>query len=163
MVILSVLGALLIAIQVALAVLPNIELVSLLVAIYALVLGKYCFAPIYVFVLVEGLLYGFGIWWVHYLYVWSLLAVVCLALRRYASTPVIVIVNGAFGLLFGALCALTYLFIGGIPGAIAYWLSGLPFDFLHCVGNIVAALVLFRPLYRVFERMLGGLFAKEPA
>ncbi|MDL2235197.1 hypothetical protein LJC07_03450 [Christensenellaceae bacterium OttesenSCG-928-L17] len=156
--ILGMLGALLTVAQVALAVLPNIELISVLITVYALVLGKHCFAPIYVFVLLEGLLYGFGMWWAHYLYVWPLLAAVVLLLHKRFSMPLAVLINGAFGLFFGALCALTYLFIGGYNAALAYWISGLPFDFLHCAGNVAAALVLFRPLLRIFQKMLGGVF-----
>ena len=70
-------GALLLAVQVVLAPLPNVELVSLLVALYAIEFPRQIPGALAVFVLLEGLIYGFGIWWVMYLYVWPLLAAVC--------------------------------------------------------------------------------------
>jgi energy-coupling factor transport system substrate-specific component len=149
----GLLGALLIAAQVALAFLPNIELVSLLVIVYTLVLGKKVFFPIYVFALVEGLIYGFGIWWISYLYIWSILAIVVLMLRKYERPLFWVIVSGLFGLMFGALCAVPYLFTGGLGAAAAYWVSGIMFDLLHCGGNIVAAALLFKPCYGVMKKL----------
>ena len=37
--------------------------------------------------------------------------------------------------------------------AVSYFLSGIPFDLLHCVGNAALAAVLFKPLDRVFQAM----------
>ena len=66
----GVLGAVLLVVQVALAPLPNIELVSLLVMLFTLALGRYVAYSLAVFVLLEGLIYGFGLWWFSYLYIW---------------------------------------------------------------------------------------------
>ena len=141
--------------QVALAVLPNVEVVSLLVILYSLFLGRQVFLIIYAFVLLEGCLYGFGLWWVSYLYVWTLLAVVALSLRQTEAPALFwAIVSGFFGLAFGALCALPYLVIGGIAAAVSYWLAGLGFDLIHCVGNFLVCLLLFRPLHRLLSRLL---------
>ncbi len=147
----GMLGALLVVVQVGLAFLPNIELVSLLIIVYALVVGKAVFAPIAVFVLTEGLIYGFGLWWLNYVYIWPLLALLALSMRKERSRVVWAVVSGGFGLLFGALCALPYLFIGGTPTALAYWIGGIPFDILHGIGNAVAAFFLFKPSVKAFE------------
>ena len=64
---LGILTAVLLGGQVALAALPNVEIVSLLVILYALLLGRQAFLVVYAFVLLEGCLYGFGLWWVSYL------------------------------------------------------------------------------------------------
>ena len=64
MVIFAFLGAILVVVQFALSSLPNVEVVSLLVYIYAKVFGKKALIPVYVFVLIEGLIYGFTIWWI---------------------------------------------------------------------------------------------------
>lgn len=66
----GILSAVLLAAQVSLGFLPNIEIVTLLIIVYTLVLRKKVFFVIYVFVLLEGLIYGFGLWWLNYLYVW---------------------------------------------------------------------------------------------
>ena len=60
-----------------------------------------------------------------------------------------------FGLGFGALCALPYLVTGGPAAALSYWLAGLGFDLVHCIGEIfLVCLLLFRPLHRLLERLL---------
>ena len=35
----------------------------------------------------------------------------------------------------------------------AWWVSGIPFDLLHCAGNFVIALVLFVPLRKLMGRL----------
>lgn len=124
----GILSALLIIGQVALGFLPNIEVVTLLVIAYTLVFGKKVFFIIYIFVLVEGLIYGFGLWWINYLYVWSVQAAVTLFFRKQKSVLFWSILSGFFGITFGALCALPYFAIGGPQAAFAYWISGLAYD-----------------------------------
>ena len=146
-------GAILVTAQLALSFLPNIELVSLLIIVYALVLRGKVFYPVYIFVLAEGLIFGFGIWWISYLYIWAVLAAAVLLMRKTESAVFWAIVSGVFGLLFGALCSIPYLFIGGAGAAAAYWINGIPFDLLHCVGNAAAAAMLFRPSYKIMKRL----------
>ena len=153
-VILGLMTALLLVAQVGLSFLPNIELVSLLIIVYTMVFRKKVFLIIYTFVLLEGLIYGFGTWWFTYLYVWTVLALLAWAFREMESTLGWAILNAAFGLMFGALTALTNLFISGIGGMISYWVAGIPFDLMHCAGNFATALVLFKPLTALFERLL---------
>lgn len=149
--------------QVALAFLPNIELVSLLVIVYTIVLGKKVFFSIYIFVLAEGLIYGFGLWFINYFYVWAILAVAVLLLRKIGNTVVWVIVSGAFGLLFGSLCAIPYLFMGGIGAAVAYWVNGIIFDLMHCGGNLLAGALLLKPCLTVVKKLYGGQPEAHPA
>lgn len=49
------------------------------------------------------------------------------------------------------MCSIPYLFIGGIHTAVAWWVSGIPFDMIHGVSNLVLMLVLYKPLRRVLE------------
>lgn len=152
------LSAILIVVQVAKAVLlpflPNIEFVSLFIIVYTLVLRKKVFYIIYVFVLAEGFIFGFDPkWWVSYLYIWSILSIAVLLLRKYDNIIVWAIVSGVFGLLFGTLGTIPILFISGIGGAVAYWIAGIPYDLLHCGGNIAAAMLLYRPLYSIMKRL----------
>ena len=150
-------SAILVIVQVAKALiapfLPNIELVSLFIIVFTLVLEKKVFYIIYVFVLVEGTVFGFDIWWFSYLYIWSILAVAVLIFRKIEKPFFWAIVSGVYGLLFGALTAIPTLFIGGIGMAVSYWVNGIIFDFLHCAGNVIAAALLFKPLYRLMKRL----------
>ncbi len=153
LVLMSLLGALLFVSQVALAWLPNIEIVSVLLITYVRVYGAKTLYPLYVFVVLEGLIYGFGQWFLNYLYVWLPLLLVAWVFRRMQSSFGWAILNAIFGLLFGALCALLYLVIGGPSTMIAYWISGIWFDLLHCGGNFITALVLSGPLYRLLSSL----------
>ncbi len=153
LVILSLLGTLLFVAQVALGFLPNIELVSVLIIVYTRVYGWKVFYPVYLFVALEAMWYGINTWVIQYAYVWALLVLVILPLRRYDSRALWVLVNTAYGFVFGALCAITYFFMGGFSSMVAYWLFGIPYDLLHMGGNFVTAFILCEPLYRLLSRL----------
>lgn len=149
----GILGALTFGLKVAMSFLPNIEPVSLLVMLYAVVFGRKCIFPIYLYVAMEILFYGIQLWNINYLYVWLILAVIAWLMRNQTSPLVWALTAGVFGLLFGALCAPVYLFTGGVSLAVAWWVQGIPFDVMHCAGNFVMALVLFVPLRRLLARL----------
>jgi len=148
----GVLGGLTFAAKVAMMSLPNIEPVSLLVMVFAVTFGKKALFPLYVYVLLEFALFGFGLWSAAYLYVWALLAFAAWLLRNMRSPLGWAVLSGAFGLLFGLLCAPVYVLTGVPAFALSWWLSGIPFDLTHCGGNFALALALFRPLHRLFAR-----------
>lgn len=139
--------AILLVAQVSLAFIPNVELVTLLIIIFTLITEKKIFYIIYAFVIIEGLIFGFGLWWISYLYIWTILALAVLIMKKIKSAIIWAIVASTYGLVYGALCGIPYMFIGGIPAFIAYWISGIPFDIIHCVSNFVCTLILFKPLY----------------
>lgn len=151
MTVMALLGAVMYVGKFALAFLPNIEVVSILVVVYTLTFGRRALLPIYVFVLLEGITYGFGIWWTMYLYIWTILYLVARLMRRNDSPLIWAVVNGAYGLSFGALCAIPYLITGGIGMAFGWWTQGIPWDITHCIGNFVTALVLYKPLMAVLR------------
>ena len=152
-VIIGLMGAILLALQVALSFIPNIELVSLLIILCTLIFQKKTVFIITIFVTLEGLLYGFGLWWINYLYIWFILYMIVTVLKKSKSPLFWALISGFFGLSYGGLCAIPYLFIGGVPTAIAYWISGIPFDLIHGIGNFIVALVLFAPLYHLLQTL----------
>ena len=147
----GVLGGVTFAAKVAMMALPNIEPTSLMVMLFAVTFGRKALYPIYVYVLLEFILNGLHLWSINYLYVWLVLAVAAWLLRGMPHPLGWALLSGVFGLLFGALCAPVYLFVGGPAYALSWWISGIPFDLLHCVGNFVIALVLFVPMRRLME------------
>ena len=148
------LSAILLIGQVGMSYLPNIEIVSLLIYIYTQVYRKKVFFIIYVFVFLEGCIYGFGIWWFGYLYIWSVLALIVLWNgRQQTSVIMTAVILGAYGLSFGMLYALPYFIAGGWAAGFSYWVSGIPFDLLHCAGNVAVSLICYRPL----RTLLGKL------
>ena len=149
----GVLGALTFALQVVMGPLPNIEPVSLLVMLFAVTFGWKSLYAVYTFVVMEILFYGISLWNVYYLYVWTILALVAILMKKQTHPLAWALISGAFGLLFGALCAIVDVFIGGFSYAIAKWISGIPFDLLHGGGNFVIALILFVPLRELMAKL----------
>lgn len=149
----SVLGALTFAAKYVMSFLPNIEPVSLMVMLFAVVFGKKCLYPVYLYVAMEILFYGLGLWNVNYLYIWAVLALAAYLLRNMQSRLGWALLSGVYGLLFGALCGIADIFIGGIPYAVSKWISGIPFDIMHCAGNFVIALLLFNPLRELTQKL----------
>jgi hypothetical protein len=138
----------------ALKPLPNVELISLLVVLYALLFGKDTFIAVTVFSLTEGLQWGFGLWWVSYLYVWPLLCLAVLLLKPLLKEEFILwaVVSGGFGLVFGGLFALAYIPIN-MTYALSYWIAGLPWDVWHGACNFVLMAVAGKPLYEAMRKI----------
>ena len=153
----GVLGALMFALQVVMGFLPNIEPVSLLVMVFAVVFGWKCLYPIYIFVIMEFLFYGIGIWNVYYLYIWTVLAVAAMVMKKNQSPMGWALLSAVYGLLFGALCAIADAFIGGIGFAAGKWVTGIPFDITHCAGNFVIGLVLFKPVRNLVDKLYAQM------
>lgn len=157
LVLFGILGAMCFLGKFLMAGLPNIEPVSLLVILFAVTFGRKALYPIYTYVLLEFVVYGFNLWSINYLYIWLILAIVAWCLRSCRSPLVWALVSGCFGLAFGALCAPVYLFTGGWAFALTWWVSGIPFDLLHAAGNFVIALALFKPLQKLMESLYARL------
>ena len=153
----GILGALTFGAKVAMMWLPNIEPVSLMVMLYAVVFGKKAVYPIYLYVLLEILVYGLGTWNIMYLYIWIILAIAAWLLRNMHGRLSWAILSGTFGLLFGVLCAPVDVAIGGFGYAVTKWVSGIPFDIAHCVGNFAIALIAFLPLRKLLETLYQKL------
>ena len=153
----AVLGAMMFALQVVMAPLPNIEPVSLLVMIFAAVFGWKALYPVYVFVVMEILFYGISTWNIYYLYVWAVLAFAAILMRKQTQPLAWALLSAVYGLMFGALCGIVDIFVGGFGYAAAKWVSGIPFDLLHCGGNFVIALIMFRPLRNALEKLYGRM------
>lgn len=149
----AVLGALTFAAKYVMALLPNIEPVSLMVMLFGVTFGKKALYPIGLYVLMEILFYGLGTWNVMYLYIWPILGMGAYMLCKMEYPLGWAIFSGTFGLLFGALCMPVDIVIGGFAYAAAKWISGIPFDIAHCAGNFVIALVLFSPMRKLMKKL----------
>lgn len=149
----GILGSLTFAAKYVMSALPNIEPVSLMVMLFAVTFGKKAVYPIGVYVAMEILFYGLGIWNVMYLYIWPGLAAVAWLLRKMEHPVSWAILSGGFGLLFGAFCAPVDLVMGGMNFAVSKWISGIPFDILHGIGNFVIALLLFVPMRKLMKKL----------
>lgn len=148
--------------KVALSFLPNIELTSFFVIIFTLYFGRKILFVIPGFILVEGIMYGFGLWWLMYVYIWPLLALIAFFFKKRKSVFFWASLSGIFGLSFGFLCSFPYFFIGLLSGGLrngfitmlTWWGAGITWDIVHGIGNFVVMLVLFKPITKVLDRFI---------
>ena len=145
-------GALMFAFQVALSGIPNVHITAVLIILTAVFFGWRCMYSIAVFIMLEGFFWGFAMWWFCYWYLWPILGIAAVLMRKNDSALVWAIVAAVHGLIFGALCSIPYLFIGGWQMALSWWISGIPYDVIHCVSNTVLTFVLLPPLRDLLER-----------
>ena len=153
----GILGALTFALKFAMAALPNIEPVSLMMVVFATVLGLKALYPCYVYVAMEILTFGIGTWNINYLYIWAIIVVAAWLMRKMEQPLAWALLSGVFGLFFGAFCAPVDVVIGGWSYAAAKWVSGIPFDMLHGAGNFVLALIMYKPLRKLLEKLYANM------
>ena len=151
--VLSIIAALIFASKVALSPLPNINLNAIFIILTTVYFGWKALYTVGVYVMLEGLIYGFSIWWISYLYVWPLLVVIVMMARKNQSSLIWAVIAGVYGLLFGPLMYLGYFAVlGGWNGFPAMWIAGIPYDLIHAVSNFLTVLFLYRPLSKVMDR-----------
>lgn len=146
--------------KVAMAHIPNIELTTFWVIMFSLYFGKRIYYVIPAFILIEGVMYGFGLWWIMYLYLWPSLAILTRIFRKADSLFTFSILSGTYGLLFGFFGAIPYIFVGAADGglmngfrvATAWWIAGIPWDLVHGIGNFIIMLVLYHPISKVMKQ-----------
>ena len=137
--------------KVAMMELPNIELTSFWLLMFSKHFGNRVYFVVPVFILIEGAIFGFGIWWIMYLYAWPLLVFVARFFRKSDSPVTWALISGLFGLCFGFLCAIPYLFMGGIGTAFSWWIAGIPWDFVHAGANLILMLILYKPVSKAMK------------
>ena len=150
---LSLICALMVAGKEGLRVIPNVHPVTLLLLLATAVYGVKALYPAFGFAILEIALYGAGLWNLMYLYVWPIVVFAALPFRQSRSRALWAALAGVHGLCFGALCAIPYLFIGGWKMAFTWWLSGIPYDVIHCVSNAVLVFALLPPLRKLLETL----------
>ena len=150
--ILVLMGVLMYVSQVIMAPLTNIELVSFLIIIVARRFGVKSLISVYIFAFLEIMTYGFHIWSINYLYVWAILFFVIFIFRKINNVFLYAFIAAVFGLFFGTLCSFPYFISGGFAFGISYILNGLGFDLLHCGGNLLTVIILYKPLIKVLDK-----------
>lgn len=133
-----------------LAFLPNIELVSFLLIVYALhfrLVGVIGIA--FLFSSIQTMLYGIGIWTPMYFIVWTFLGVITYYIKSFLNNENrCSLYSGGFGLIFGFLFSIPYFIVSSRLGWI-YFLKGIPFDLIHAIANYLIMLVLFQKVNQI--------------
>ena len=152
LVLLSFLASLITVGKLALAAIPNIEIVSFLFVLYTVIFGaKRSLIIAFVFATIEILIWGIGVWTIGYYLFWPLLiGMVCVLPHRLKNIWGYTFISGLFGFLFGLLFAIYSAPLTGISIWV-YWMNGIMFDVVHMIGNIVVMLILYSPGRRVLK------------
>ena len=149
-------GALIFAIKLALASIPNVQLNAVLIILCTVFFGWKALFSVGIYVMLEGLIFGFSVYWFGYLYAWPLLVIIAMALRANRSALIWAVTAAVFGLGFGPLMYLIYFAVnGGWEMFLTMWVVGLPYDLVHCGSNFISTLILYPPLYQVMAHYLG--------
>ncbi len=155
----GMLGAVMYASKVLMEILPNIHLLGAFTIALTVVYRKKALYPIYAYVLINGLFAGFAAWWVPYLYIWTILWGVTMLLPQNLpqklACPLYMIICGLHGIFFGTLYAPVQAILFGLnfKQMMAWIAAGIPWDMVHCVGNILSGLLVI-PLIKVFRKMV---------
>ncbi|MBQ8254687.1 MAG: hypothetical protein IJY94_04205 [Clostridia bacterium] len=127
---------------------PNMHPLTLFIAAFTVVYRFKALIPIYIYVFLEGLMGGFGIWWYPNLYIWTFLWLLVMLipknLNEVAAGIIITVLSTLHGIGFGLLYMpyQCYVFFKGNWDFAYIWLlNGLPFDVLHALGNLVSSLL----------------------
>ncbi len=144
----AMLGTLMYLSKILLEFLPNIHLLAVLTIAYTVVYRQKALYPIYVYVLLLGLMNGFSMWWIPHLYLWTILWGVTMLLPKkmpkVAAPIVYIIVAGCHGFLYGTLYAPAQAIMFGLDfnGMVAWIIAGLPFDITHGIGNMIGGILI---------------------
>ena len=152
----ALLGALMYASKVIMEILPNVHLLGVFVVAITVAYRKKALYPIYIFVFLNGLFSGFSMWWIPYLYIWTLLWGAVMLLPKNIPTkarPIIYMsVCALHGFLFGTLYAPAQAIMFGLDfkATVAWIAAGLPWDFVHGVSNFFCG-ILICPIISVLK------------
>ena len=158
LVLFAMLGMVMFVSKIVMEFLPNIHLLGMLTMVYTLTFRAKALIPIYIYVFVNGLYAGFAVWWIPYLYVWTILWAVTMLLPRrmprwlcYIVYPLVCGLHGlAFGVLYAPAQALFFHLSWDMT--VAWVLAGLPFDAIHAAGNVLAGLLIV-PLVELLQKL----------
>lgn len=159
MAVFAMLGSLMFCSKIVMEFLPNVHLLGALTMVYTLVFRKKALIPIYVYVVLNGVFAGFNLWWVPYLYIWTILWGITMLLPKRMPKkvacfiyPVVCAIHGfAFGVLYSPAQALMFGF--DFQQMLAWIVAGLPFDVIHGISNFVAGLLVF-PLSQLLLKLV---------
>ena len=158
-VVFAMLGTIMFLSKLLMEFLPNIHLIGILTVIYTLVYRQRALIPIYISVFLTGLFFGFSMWWLPYLYIWTILWGVTMLVPKNISPklacvvyPTICALHGfAYGTLYAPAQALMFGF--NTEQTIAWIVSGLPFDIIHGVSNIFTGLLVY-PFSELVKKLM---------
>lgn len=136
---------------------PNVHLLGVFTIAITVVYRTKALYPIYVYVLLNGLFAGFDLWWIPYLYIWTILWGLTMLVPQKLPGKVKMIIYmllcGMHGFAFGTLYAPAQAIMFGFDfdTTIKWIIAGLPFDIIHGVSNLICS-ILIAPIILVLKK-----------
>ncbi len=127
---------------------PNIHLLGVFVTAFTVVYRNKALYPIYIYVVLDGLFHGFNMWWIPYLYVWTVLWGFVMLLPKNLPKKIAPLVYmgvcALHGFLFGILYSPAQAVMFGLSfkATIAWIIAGFPFDLIHGVSNFLCGILI---------------------
>lgn len=144
----GILGSIMYVSKFIMEIIPNVHLLGVFTIAFTVVYRKKALYPIYIYVILNGIFCGFAMWWVPYLYLWTILWGAVMLLPKHMSkkmqTIVYMIVCAAHGFLYGTLYAPAQALLYGLSfkGMIAWIIAGLPWDCIHGISNFFCGILI---------------------
>lgn len=154
----AMLGAVMYASKIIMEIAPNVHLLGVFTIAFTVVYRKKALYPIYTYVLLNGIFCGFAMWWIPYLYIWTILWGVTMLLPKQMPKKirpfVYMVVCASHGFLYGTLYAPAQAILFGLDfrGMVAWIVAGLPWDFVHGVSNFFCG-ILIVPIITLLNRL----------
>ena len=135
---------------------PNVHLLGVFTIAFTVVYRKNALYPIYLFVFLTGLFSGFSIWWIPYLYLWTVLWAITMLLpinipSKY-SPIVYMVICALHGFIYGIIYAPAQMILFNLTfqETIAWIITGLPWDIVHGVSNFFCGLLIV-PIIKILK------------
>ena len=156
----SMLASVMFCSKVIMEVIPNVHLLGMFTMTYTVVFRRRALIPIYGYVVLNGAYAGFSMWWIPYLYIWTVLWAITMLLpknmpRRVKCVvyPIVCCLHGlAFGTLYAPAQAIMFGF--DLEQTVAWIIAGLPWDLIHGVGNLFAGMLIV-PLSELLTKLMN--------
>lgn len=159
MVIFAMLGTLMFCSKLAFEAIPNVHPLALLIVTYTVIYRWKALIPIYIFVFLTGIYSGFALWWIPYLYLWTVLWALTMLLPKNMPPkvcvfvyPILCSIHGmAYGTLYAPAQVIMY-FNGDFSKMWQWVATGIPYDIIHMIGNFAAGTLVY-PLVQLLKKL----------
>lgn len=144
----GMLGALMYLSKILMEAFPNVHLLGVFTISITVVYRCKALYPIYVYVFLNGLMAGFNMWWIPYLYIWTILWGMTMLLPKKMPMKIKPVVYmtlcGIHGFLFGILYAPAEAVMRGydFDTMVKWIIAGIPYDLIHGVANFCCGLLI---------------------
>lgn len=138
---------------------PNIHLLGMFTMLLTVTFRAKALIPIYIYVFLNGVYAGFNMWWIPYLYIWTVLWGITMLLPKSMPKKAAMVVYPAVcalhGFAYGTLYAPAQALMFGLnfQQTLVWIASGIPFDIIHGVSNIFTGMLVL-PLSELLRKML---------